>query len=45
MDIKGTEWEGVDWINLAQDRDSWSTIVSAMMNLPFPKTARNSFKR
>jgi hypothetical protein len=21
MDLKGTEWEGVDWIDLAQDRD------------------------
>ena len=26
----------VDWIRLAQDRDRWRTLVSAVMNLPFP---------
>ena len=26
----------VDWIGLAQDRDSWRTLVSAAMNLRFP---------
>jgi hypothetical protein len=25
--------EGVDWIRLAQDRDRWRAIVSAVMNL------------
>jgi hypothetical protein len=24
---------GVDWIRLAQDRDRWRTVVSAVMNL------------
>jgi len=24
----------VDWIGLAQDRDGWRTLVSAVMNLP-----------
>jgi hypothetical protein len=23
MDLKETEWEGVNWIHLAQDRDQW----------------------
>ena len=26
----------VDWIGLAQDRDRWRTLVSAVMNLRFP---------
>jgi hypothetical protein len=26
-------WGGVDWIRLAQDRDRWRVVVSAVMNL------------
>jgi hypothetical protein len=26
----------VDWIGLAQDRDKWQTLVSAVMNLRVP---------
>jgi hypothetical protein len=26
-------WGGVDWIRLAQDRDRWRAVVSAVMNL------------
>ena len=27
---------GLDWIGLAQDRDKWRTLVSAVMNLRVP---------
>jgi hypothetical protein len=27
---------GMDWIDLAQDRDRWWTLVNAVMNLPVP---------
>jgi hypothetical protein len=27
---------GMDWINVAQDRDRWRALVSAVMNLRVP---------
>jgi hypothetical protein len=33
MDLREIGLEGVDWIRLAQDRDRWRTVVSAVMNL------------
>jgi len=27
------EWEGVDLMHLAQDRDQWQALVNAVMNL------------
>jgi hypothetical protein len=28
MDLREIGWEGVDWIRLAQDRDSWRAVVN-----------------
>jgi hypothetical protein len=33
MDVRETGLGGVDWIRLAQDRDRWLVVVSAVMNL------------
>jgi hypothetical protein len=33
MDIRKIGLGGVDWIRLAQDRDRWRDVVSAVMNL------------
>jgi hypothetical protein len=30
MDIAKRGWGGVDWIGLAQDRDSWRALVNAV---------------
>jgi hypothetical protein len=29
-------WGGMDWIDLAQDRDQWRALVDTVMNLQVP---------
>ena len=36
MDLQEVGCENVDWIGLAQDRDGWRKLVSAVMNLRVP---------
>jgi hypothetical protein len=36
MDRRETEWDGVDWIDLAQDRGQWRALVNTVMNLRCP---------
>jgi hypothetical protein len=33
MDFRKVEWWGMDWIDLAQDRDRWRAVVNTVMNL------------
>ena len=35
LDLKEVRW-GVDWIDLAKDRDRWRALVSAVMNIRVP---------
>jgi hypothetical protein len=36
MDLVEVEWDDVDWIGPAQDRDKWRALVDAVMNLRVP---------
>jgi hypothetical protein len=29
-------WDGMDWIDLAKDRDQWRALVNTVMNLRVP---------
>jgi hypothetical protein len=33
FDLHEVGWGGMDWIDLAQDRDRWQALVNVVMNL------------
>jgi hypothetical protein len=33
MNLREIGWGGMDWIDLAQDRDQWRALVNTVMNL------------
>jgi hypothetical protein len=35
-DLREIEWDGMDWIDLAQDRDQRMALVNTMINLRVP---------
>jgi hypothetical protein len=36
MDLRGIEWDGMDWIDLAQDSDQCRALVNTVMNHQVP---------
>jgi hypothetical protein len=41
MDIKEVVWEGMNWLDLAQNRDRWQARLNAVMKLQVPYNAGN----
>jgi hypothetical protein len=35
-DIAEVRWKGLEWIDLAQDRDSWPALVNAIIKFRVP---------
>jgi hypothetical protein len=36
MDVKQIGWDGVDWIDMAQDRDKWGYLVNTVLTFRIP---------
>jgi hypothetical protein len=42
MDVREIGCDGMDWIDLAQDRDQWRALVNTVVNLQFHKMMGSS---
>jgi hypothetical protein len=36
IDLRGIGWDGMNWIDLAEDRDQWRAFVNTVMDLRVP---------
>jgi hypothetical protein len=36
VDLREIVWDGMDWIDLAQDRDQWRALLHTVTNLRVP---------
>jgi hypothetical protein len=36
MDLREIAWDGVDWMDMAQDRGQWRALVNTVLNLRVP---------
>jgi hypothetical protein len=45
MDLRELGWGGVDWIDLAQERDQWRALVATVMNLEVLSNSGSSLSK
>jgi hypothetical protein len=36
MDLREIGWDGIDWIDLAEDRDQWRALVNTIIKFRIP---------
>jgi hypothetical protein len=36
MDLREIRWDGMDWVDVVQDRDQWRALVNMVMNFFVP---------
>jgi hypothetical protein len=36
MELREIGWDGVDWIDMVQNRDQWRALVNTVLNLRVP---------
>jgi hypothetical protein len=36
MNLREIRWDGMDWIDVAQDTDQWRALVNTVINLRVP---------
>jgi hypothetical protein len=36
IDLRERDWDGINWIDLAQDREQWRALVNTVINLRVP---------
>jgi hypothetical protein len=36
IDLREIGWDGMDWTDVAQDRNQWRVLVSMVLNLGIP---------
>jgi hypothetical protein len=41
MDLQSIGWEGVNWINVTQDKDKWGADVSMEVSFKVPENMGN----
>jgi hypothetical protein len=45
MDLREIRWGGMNWINLAEDRDQWWALFNTLMNFQVPSNVGKFLSR